>query len=773
MSVPPKIADPFPSANHPLSSVADAALKTRHDRPRARSVRLEGRIAEHAEWVRALARRLVREPAAAEDVAQETLLAALATPPRDVEDRRRLRAWLGKVTHNQAHLATRRSLRRRYREECVAREEGMGSTAEGVARSSVVLQLERAVQDLDPRSRRVVELRYFENVSIAEIAGLLGTSENAVRKRLWRARNQLRIRLESMHNGEKAAWFSALLPWLGFDRLAPSGWSGLPTGAKLGAAGTFAAASLGLLIAVAPYEPSGPDEGIAAMSAAGPSGTRPSVVHVPRASLERTAMEESVYRRTPVRPIVDPLRDEPAEVLSATMSGRLVDLTGRGVSGLTLIDPSRPGTSTVSDLEGRFELAYQGESPELGLADSRYERLGSSVVGGATTWVVAPTVRAAGLCVDESGRPLEDVSLELCLEDRAFVLLDFPVELGVEVGRGASDASGGFDLTLPRAEGISLVFAAPGLEPLALETPDLSAGMRVTLQRGPGAHERSRLATGRGKLASVVRAEGGSSGVEGNDGLLRGRLLSEGGKPLGRWGIAAIRVDPSGDAERSQACLQTETDGRGVFEFSGKLGSFFLLVAAAPNEREFMESGPYRLGEEAIEIRWSPQVTPARPASGRIVDGSGRPVAGASVEVMLMVAGGWTGVSTPWAVVTDDDGRYDLPDLPSEAMLAVEAPGKQSLVFQGGLDASLVLRDEAYLALEGFAGEAFGVLDADGAPLELRGPVSRGLRVPVEGGRTPLYAVEGEAHTLVLEIGGGAIHRPLELRSGETLRLQP
>ena len=767
MSVPPKIADPFPSANHPLSSLADTALKARGGRLRSSSARLEGRIAEQVEWVRALARRLVREPAAAEDVAQETLLAALATPPRDVEDGRRLRAWLGKVTHNQAHLATRRNMRRRWREECVARQERVGSAAEGVVRSSVTLQLERAVQDLDPTSRRVVQLRYFESVPIAEISGQLGISENAVRKRLWRARKQLRSRLEGVHNGEKAAWFSAFLPWLGLDRLGSSAWSGLPTGAKLGAAGALAAASLGLLATVTADAPV-PKERVAAMGALAPSVEQYEVARAPRTPLEAAAREESVGHRAPVGPIVDPLREESAEAPTATLRGRVVDLTGRGVSGVGLVAPGRSGLSTVSGPEGHYELAYPGERPALQLGDSRYFELGSSGVGSETTWIVAPSVRAAGLCVDGDGLPLREVSLELRIADRAFVRLDLPVRLGVEARRGASDGSGGFDLTLPRAEGISLVFARPGFETRSLETQALTAGMKVTLLG-----ERTPLALEADPLAPVARSTGRALGAEGDQGLLRGRLLSEGGEPLESWRIAAVPVDPSGVPETYRAGLQAQTDGRGAFEFRGKLGASMLLVAAAPDEREFMESGPHRLGGKAIELRWSPRVPVVQPASGRVVDARGRPVAGASVEVMLRVAGGLAGVSTPWSVLTDGDGRYELPEVPSEAILVVEAPGKESLRLAGGLDAEALLQDEGYLALEGFGGEAFGVLDADGAPLELRGPVSRGLRVPVEGGRTPLYAVEGEAHTLVLEVGGLEVHRPLELRPGELLRLQP
>lgn len=53
----------------------------------------------HADWVRALARALVADPAGADDLVQETWLAALDRPPAHAQD---LRAWLGTVLRNLA-----------------------------------------------------------------------------------------------------------------------------------------------------------------------------------------------------------------------------------------------------------------------------------------------------------------------------------------------------------------------------------------------------------------------------------------------------------------------------------------------------------------------------------------------------------------------------------------------------------------------------------------------------------------------------------------------
>jgi len=175
-----------------------------------------GLLADQSSWVLSLARSLVRDPSGAADVAQETLLAGLAAPPQDASDPRRLRAWLGRVVFNLAHLSTRRSMRRRAREEDVARPESQRSAADTAIHRSVMRRVGEAVEELREPYRSVVIMRYFDGLSTSAIAAASDASESAVRKRLWRARLQLRQNLELQHNGERQAWFQGSLPLLGW-----------------------------------------------------------------------------------------------------------------------------------------------------------------------------------------------------------------------------------------------------------------------------------------------------------------------------------------------------------------------------------------------------------------------------------------------------------------------------------------------------------------------------------------------------------------------------
>ncbi|MEL6715816.1 MAG: sigma factor, partial [Planctomycetota bacterium] len=96
-------------------------------------------LLEHADWVRALARRLVRDEATADDVAQEALSVAIERPPRaggsvDAGDTASsdpsVRGWLARVVQNVARQRARSEGRRARRERRGSRDEALPSAAE-------------------------------------------------------------------------------------------------------------------------------------------------------------------------------------------------------------------------------------------------------------------------------------------------------------------------------------------------------------------------------------------------------------------------------------------------------------------------------------------------------------------------------------------------------------------------------------------------------------------------------------------------------------------
>jgi RNA polymerase sigma-70 factor (ECF subfamily) len=67
---------------------------------------------------------------------------------------------------------------------------------EGAADREEVERLRRAVDELDDEKRLAVLLRYFEGMSLAEMAEVTGTPANTLKVRLFRARRELFEKLD-------------------------------------------------------------------------------------------------------------------------------------------------------------------------------------------------------------------------------------------------------------------------------------------------------------------------------------------------------------------------------------------------------------------------------------------------------------------------------------------------------------------------------------------------------------------------------------------------
>ncbi len=141
-----------------------------------------------------LGTRLLGSPSEAQDLVQETFVAALRGLER-FQPGRPLRPWL--VT-----IATRlglNMLRTRRRRPSEPLEEDLPDPGSGPAGEvERRLELERlmaAVSTLEAVPRAIVVLHYCEEMSCAEIGAVLEMTESAVKVALFRARERLRTRL--------------------------------------------------------------------------------------------------------------------------------------------------------------------------------------------------------------------------------------------------------------------------------------------------------------------------------------------------------------------------------------------------------------------------------------------------------------------------------------------------------------------------------------------------------------------------------------------------
>ncbi len=157
----------------------------------------------HADFVVRLARRLMRDPGDAADLAQQTWLATLERPPRRGEA---LRAWLAAVTRRLAWKKRRGEGRRLRREHRAARLEVVPSSVDVTERETHFRRLTEAVLRLPQPMRVVVYLRYYEDLTPSEISGQLNLPVRTVKSRLGHALAKLRSQLDDAAPG---AWRSA------------------------------------------------------------------------------------------------------------------------------------------------------------------------------------------------------------------------------------------------------------------------------------------------------------------------------------------------------------------------------------------------------------------------------------------------------------------------------------------------------------------------------------------------------------------------------------
>ena len=123
----------------------------------------------------------------AEDIMQEVFVRLLRAKP-EFTDREHARAWLLRVAANCANDWFRAPWRRR--------EKPLSPTLpapDGPEQGGLV----EAVLALPPKYRAVVHLYYYEELSVAEIAAILGKSQGGVKSRLFRARGLLREWMEA------------------------------------------------------------------------------------------------------------------------------------------------------------------------------------------------------------------------------------------------------------------------------------------------------------------------------------------------------------------------------------------------------------------------------------------------------------------------------------------------------------------------------------------------------------------------------------------------
>ncbi|HEU4418293.1 MAG TPA: sigma-70 family RNA polymerase sigma factor, partial [Planctomycetota bacterium] len=173
--------------------------------PDPRELDLE--LCQHATALRSIARDLVRDPHAADDVTQETLHRAMSRPPRHEGP---IGGWLYRTLVNFAHQWRRSERRLAGRHAQLPPPEPATTPPDTLCRRETLRAVTNAVLALDEPYQTAIFLRYFEDLPPRAICRRTGANLATVKSRLQRGLVLLRARLDRQC-GDREHWRTALL----------------------------------------------------------------------------------------------------------------------------------------------------------------------------------------------------------------------------------------------------------------------------------------------------------------------------------------------------------------------------------------------------------------------------------------------------------------------------------------------------------------------------------------------------------------------------------
>jgi RNA polymerase sigma-70 factor (ECF subfamily) len=363
-------------------------------------------LAGHAEGLRALARKLVGDAAAADDVVQEACLAALRRRPTGGVP---WRPWLVAVVRNLSLKRRRDEARRVQRERRAARPERVASADEAVERA----ELQRALLDellaLEEPYRAAMILRHVEGLPLGEIARRLGVPPGTVAARLHRGLETLRGRLDRRFGG-RVAWCVLFVPFVRRPRVAA--WGALAMSTKKTASLALILLALGALVGTLLWKRSGGAPGARSERAAATpaAGSEPQA----RAAPPGPADLDAIDRDLDLFGVVVDASGTP--VSDARVEAFWYPWQRGGIGTGDLLREEAKGPATTTPKDGRFALRLRRcqqvnlRTQAQGFATSE---LSCFQAGERVRIVLGAGVRVVFECVDEEGRGVAGARLSL------------------------------------------------------------------------------------------------------------------------------------------------------------------------------------------------------------------------------------------------------------------------------------------------------------------------------------------------------------------------
>jgi RNA polymerase sigma-70 factor (ECF subfamily) len=144
-------------------------------------------------------RRVLRDPAQSEEVAQDVLVEVWRTAPRFDRTRGTARSWILMMAHRRAVDRVRSEQAARDREDRVGRESAerpFDRVAAEVEHRVEVQQVREALDQLTDVQREAIELAYYGGNTYREVAALLDTPLGTVKTRMRDGLIRLRDAME-------------------------------------------------------------------------------------------------------------------------------------------------------------------------------------------------------------------------------------------------------------------------------------------------------------------------------------------------------------------------------------------------------------------------------------------------------------------------------------------------------------------------------------------------------------------------------------------------
>jgi RNA polymerase sigma-70 factor (ECF subfamily) len=144
---------------------------------------------------------MTRRPQLAEEVLNDTLF-VVWNRPESFSGRSKLSTWIFGIAYRKALKAMRRQDQPIEDEQLETRPGAEIPADERMERSEASLMLSKAINELSPDHRAVVDLCYFGELGYREIAEIVDCPVDTVKTRMFHARRHLKGRLA----GELTDW---------------------------------------------------------------------------------------------------------------------------------------------------------------------------------------------------------------------------------------------------------------------------------------------------------------------------------------------------------------------------------------------------------------------------------------------------------------------------------------------------------------------------------------------------------------------------------------